>query len=180
MKAIVFAILALLSVAYCNSIEESRLQFSFHDFNEILRGIFVAWEVDNEEVSELLICVKSLKDIEVQVAKILEELKNITFRDFRKLAEILVRLMADFQIVFKDLQPCLDSEGEIKTILDKFIHLTTNELLKRIYHHLIDNGKTLLSLIVDAVKNLALGKYFLFGYNFGDFIELLFLQAASK
>ena len=175
MKTILFTILALLAAAHALRVDPS-IQIGMHNFTEILRGIFESWDIEHEEVKELIICVHSIEDIEVQVVEIIHEIKQINIRNLSKLAEIMVKLFGALQNVFKDLQPCIDSEGDIKKLLEKFIHLSHIEMLKRLLHNLLDNGHRVLDYLADAVDMIKAAEYYKFGFDVGEVIELLFLK----
>ncbi len=179
MKAFfLFAILAILAVAHGTQITTADVpdQFGMDDVVETLRGIFESWEVNKEEVTKLLECVRSLKDLEKQIGIIMEEIKQIDLKDLAKLVEMVVKLFGAFQQLFKDILPCIDAKGEIIKLVNKFIHLTPIEMLKKLAMNLLDNGRRLLNDILAGISAFQRKDFYQFGYQIGEVIELLFLR----
>lgn len=136
------------------------------------RNIFIVVE----EVEKLLLCVADLKDIEFQIEQILEELKKLDLKDILKLVEIITRIIGEVQQVFKDIEPCLDSTGEIKKLINKFINLTPIEMLNRIIKHIMYSGKEIYDAIMKIIQGYKDKSYYVIGYNIGEIIELLFFK----
>lgn len=155
MKVLILGLILLLGFSQSQvTVADSSVaapNFTIDDLLEILRGVFTSWEVSKEEVEELLLCVADLKDIEHQIAAVIEELKHIDFHDIAKLVELVVKLFGALQQVFKDIEPCIDSAGEIRKLLNRFIHLTPMEMLKRLAVNLLDNGRKIYNAIVKAI-----------------------------
>ena len=177
MRTFVFALIFLLAAAhYPAPKQEPAPEFIIDDLLEALRGIFESWEISKEEVDKLLLCVGGMKDIEHQIAKIMEEIRQIDIKNIVKLVEAMVRLFGAVQQVFKDIEPCVDSAGEVKKLLDKFIHLTPMQMLTKLMLNLMDNGRKIYNDIIDLIASFREAKYYKFGYDIGDIIEALFFK----
>ena len=181
MKAILVGILLILSCVHAEeNIVAEEPNFTIDDLLETLRGIFEAWEVNKEEVHKLLLCVSGLKDIELQIAKIMEEIKKIDLKDIVKLVEAIVRLFGAVQQLFKDITPCIDSKGEIIIIVKKLIKLTPIEMLLKIFHNIMNEGKKIYNDIISMIDAFKTKNYYKFGYYMGDILELLFLKDPDR
>ena len=167
MKAILLGLLIVLSVNVAKA-------YTFDDFVETLRGIFESWEVNKEEVNKLIICVNDLKDIEFQIEEIMKEFKEINFKDISKIITLIAKLFGHFQQIFKDIRPCIDSNGEIKKLFDKFIHLTPIQILLKLFENIMKNGQKIYNAIMALVKAYQEKDYYNFGFNVGEVIEDLF------
>jgi len=174
MKAILLGLLLVLSVVEANQLRAAPGPMD--NLIETLRGVFESWEVNKEEVEKLLLCVADLKDIEFQIEQILEELKKLDLKDILKLVEIITRIIGEVQQVFKDIEPCLDSTGEIKKLINKFINLTPIEMLNRIIKHIMYSGKEIYDAIMKIIQGYKDKSYYVIGYNIGEIIELLFFK----
>ena len=172
MKAIIFAILALAAVAVC----DKAPMFVVDDMIETLRGIFESWDIEHEEVNELLTCVKTMKNVEAHLAEAIKEIKQIDIRNLSKLVEVITKLFVALQNAFKEMHPCIEVDGDVRKLLDKFIHLGFFQILKKITLNLLDNGRLVLNYLVSAVHMVHAGDYFRFGFDIGEVIELLFFR----
>ncbi len=180
MKVAILALVCLLAaskaeVTYADDTVKAPA-FIIDDLLETLRGVLVAWEVDHEEVNKLLLCVGGMRDIEKQIVVVMEEIKNIDLKDLVKVVQAIVKIFGAFQQLFKDIEPCIDSGSEIRNLLDKFIHLTPAEMLKKVAMNLLDNGRKVYNDIVAAIGAFGKRDYYGFGYTIGDLIELLFFR----
>ena len=177
MKAFIFAILLTLSFCYEEEVQTTpEVKMDFDDLLDVLRGIFESWEVNKEEVEKLLLCVSDMKDIEHEIEIIMEELKKIDIFDILKLVEIIGKLFAAFQRIFKFIQPCLDSVEEIKKLVEKVFRYDLFEFVKRLFMHLKNDGKILYEHVKSMLKYFKEGDYNKFGYHFGEILEILFLK----
>ncbi len=178
MKAIFLGLLVLLALTQVKAEEQFRQEgnFTIEDLIETLRGVLESWEVGKEEVSKLLLCVGGLKDIESQVYKIMEEIKKINVGNIMKLVEAVVRLFGTFQQIFKDIEPCIDSEGEVRKLTDKFINVTSVEFLTKVLLNIMDNARRIYNDILGMIAAFRKEDYYTFGYDVGDIIEALFFK----
>ena len=180
MKAILFGLLLVLAISRAEPTPESEPAFTIDDLVELLRGVFESWEVNKEEVEKLLLCVGDLKDIEVEVAKILEELKHIDVKDIVKLIEAIVRLFVCVQQIFKDIEPCIDSAGEIAKIVAKITKLTPMELLLKLFHNIMENGKKIYNDVIALIDAIKVKDFYKVGYYVGDILWTLFLEEGQS
>eukprot|EP00831_Metopus_contortus_P033022 TRINITY_DN2653_c0_g1_i2.p2 TRINITY_DN2653_c0_g1~~TRINITY_DN2653_c0_g1_i2.p2 ORF type:complete len:129 (-),score=25.94 TRINITY_DN2653_c0_g1_i2:166-552(-) len=93
--------------------------------------------------NNLLECAKDLIDIEHQVIKILNEIKEVDVTNIIKLVECIVRLFGCFQKIFKDIVPCIKSYDDINKLVHKIIDLTPMEILQKLMLNLMDNARNL-------------------------------------
>ena len=174
MKVILVGLLLVLSLVHAEPVPTPA--FTLDDLIDILRGIFEAWEINKEEVDKLLICVNDIKDIELEVAKILEELKHIDVKDIVKLIEALVRLFVAVQQIFKDIEPCIDSTGEIVKLVAKLIKLTPMELLMKLFKNIMENGQKIYKDVIAFIEAIKTKNYHDAGFTIGDILWTLFLK----
>ncbi len=175
MKA-TFGLLILVLASGCLGLQQDKPEFDFGSIVDTFRGIFEAWKANNEKVEELLKCVGNVGDIETQLWKIIEILKNATVDDPRQMMQLIAKIIQIAQEGFNDVKQCYHSTSELLTILRRIFSLGFIELITKVLGNIRLNGPQIWSDLSGMYIALTKGNFYKFGYFAGELTDLLILK----
>ncbi len=149
------------------------------DVIKLFRGIFEAWQANNEDVKRLLNCTDSAADIKTRVIAIINEAQNLDPTNVRLFIEGIIRIMDHVENIIRNVLPCVDSVDDFVVLVNRIINLGINELLMRIYLNFITNSKKVNSDIRGIIDAFNAGDFYKIGYNAGDLVEILLFKPSS-
>ena len=145
--------------------------FSFDDIIKILKGLLKG--IDQKGVLEnTMACINSMPYIYKLLMDLVEEIKNMQWKNIEEFAKAMVHVMEVLKTVLQSAVPCSKCLAELYTIMLKIMSITWAKIME----HAMKNIGSLLSDLTKAVGHIQKAMYFEFGEDVGDIIWVLFLS----
>ena len=155
-------------------------KFNFQDLNLIFIGFFKELGYEGLNVNNSILCLENIPDIEMNLIKIITEIKEADFRNISSLIQILKDLEQFMIQVYKENIECFRSLKEISYMLEELLKIGPIQLIERIAFNIVKNLKDITHELEQIIDYLRSRKYEELGKNLANLLTDFILKVSSE
>lgn len=157
------------NVLYMLFLEDS-LKMNFNDVVRLIEG-FLTGINQKHNFNNIEECLKLIPEIIEIVTKIIEEFRDMDWKDIEKIISVFLKIADSFKEIILAIKPCSQTPKEFEDIINKIINVDVSKLLDKVMKNMFQ----LVSYITNLIKHIQEAKFYEVGLEAGSIVYLVFL-----